>query len=202
MTPAAAIRTFLWGGRVVMWLIAFLVVAGGGGQPAGGMTIPADREALEQDVEDETTPQAVKVRVNVRNQVGRRWRLVEAKVALDDTEVEHKASGRTRELERGFSALETNLRPGTHKLTATLVYQRRGAAGSRVRVQTTYPFSLVKDPDTAAIQLVAHERGKTRRTPASRPALQVIITPGSGITRLPGMTSALGTQATPAPAGS
>jgi hypothetical protein len=182
-----------------MWLIAFLVAAGGVGQSAGGMTVPADREALEQKLEVDTTEEAVKVRVNVRNGASRRWRLVEARVALDDTEVEHKASGRSRELERGFSALETSLRPGTHQLTATLVYEPRRGAGRRVRVETTYPFSLTRVPDAAAIQVVAHERGKSRRTPASKPVLEVLTSPGSGVKPLPGMTSALGLSVPPAP---
>jgi hypothetical protein len=184
-----------------MWLIAFLVVAGGVGQSAGGRTVPADREDLEQKLENDPAGQSVKVLVNVRNGASRRWRLVEAKVALDDTEVLHKASRRARELERGFSALETSLRPGTHQLTATLVYERRGASGTRVRLQTTYPFSLIRVPDPAAIQLVAHDRGKTRRAPAAKPVLEVLTSPGSGVKPLPGMTSVLAPPAAPAPAG-
>jgi len=180
-----------------MWLIALLVLAGdepSKPDPASGPTI----DLLGEQAEVEAKNGAVPVRVFVRNEMGGRFKLVEARVVLDETEVVHQNASGKKELERSFSALETPIKPGSHALTATLVYEGRNAGpfsyldNYRYKVQTSYPFELAEGEDPAAIHIVAHERGGANLRLERRPILEVMAAPGSGVTPMPGVTEASG----------
>jgi hypothetical protein len=181
-----------------MWLIALLVLAGDDPNnkrdPASGPTI----DLLGEKAEPETKSGAVPVRVYVRNEMGNRFRLVEARVVLDETEVVHENASGKKELERTFSALETPIPAGSHALTATLVYEGRNTGpfsyldNYRYKVQTSYPFELAEGQDPAAIHIVAHERGGANRRLEQRPVVEVMAAPGSGVTPMPGVTEASG----------
>ena len=92
----------------VMWLIALMVW--GGGQPVAWTALAT--EAVEPFERGGAGKDAVPVRIHVRNQMSKRLRLVEAKVVLDETEVVHEAARPGEELERSFTALETEVPPG------------------------------------------------------------------------------------------
>ena len=172
-----------------MWLIALLVL--GCGDPQ--VTVSPDEPATVRNV-GETAGEAkdigpgVPVRVHVRNEMGRRFRLVEVRVILDGTEVVHQSANGTRELERAFSALESPVMPGEHALTATLIYEGRNTGpfsyldNYRYKVQTTYPFELDAGDQPASLHVVAHERAGANVPLEKKPILEVMTDPGSGVT--------------------
>jgi hypothetical protein len=184
-----------------MWLIALLVIGAG---------VPADDEKQTRPTVEEMRAQpaamsdadargpAVPVRIDVRNEMSKRFRLVEARVVLDETEVVHQTAASGQELERTFSALETPVRPGEHALTATLVYEGRNRGpfsyldNYRYKVQTSYPFDLESGKQSATIQVLAREKQGINLPLERRPILEVMTGPDSGVTPMPGVTEASG----------
>ncbi len=169
-----------------MWLLTWLVMAGG--QVGDDATRMIDEPALPGE---ELAGDAVPVRIYIRNHLGKRYRLVEARVTLDGMEVVHETSRRGQELERAFSALETMTLPGEHTLAATLIYEARGAGGDddRRRVQTVYPFTLKGNKGPASLHIVAHDRMGAKVPGEKRPVLEVIRSPDSAATPLPATTT-------------
>jgi hypothetical protein len=178
-----------------MWLIALMALAGGQpAAPAGARTLAT--EAQVDPFPEVATKDAVPVRIYVRNLMSRRYRLVEAKVVLDETEVVHETARPGQELERSFSALETVVPPGEHALTATFVYEARHRSGEddepdRYQVQTAYPFAL-EAVDEAFVHLVAHERSRGSVPVPGKLVLEAVSTPGSGVTPVPSVTTPSG----------
>jgi hypothetical protein len=166
-----------------------------------GAAQPAARPALATEPVDPfgevAAKDAVPVKIYVRNLMSKRWRLVEAKVVLDETEVVHETARPGQELEQSFSALETVVPPGEHALTATFVYESRQSdrpddpERDRYRIQTTYPFSL-EAVGEAFVHLVAHERGRAGQPPERRLVLEAITSPGSGVKPLASVTTPAG----------
>jgi hypothetical protein len=182
-----------------MWLIALMALVLVGDEPTRpnperGPSI----DLLGEQAEPETTAGAVPVRVFVRNDMSDRFRLVEARVVLDDTEVVHVNASGKKELEETFGALETPIPPGNHALTATLVYQGRNRGpfsyldNYRYRVQTTYAFELAAGKEPAELHVIAHELPGANRRLERRPVVEVVAEPGSGVTPMPGLTEAAG----------
>jgi hypothetical protein len=188
-----------------MWLVALLVW--GMGQPQVGSARP-DEEPVEpvKEALGDAGEDAVPVRIYVRNQMSDRFRLVEARVALDDMEVVHETARAGQELERNFSALETVVAPGAHALTATLIYEGRnpGSFGhpenDRYRVQTVYPFSLDAVGAPADVHLVARERSGASLPSERKLVLEAMSAPGSGVTPTPRVTGGAARNIVKAPA--
>lgn len=183
-----------------MWLIALMVLVGD--EPVRQQVEQAEPgpgiDMVGEQAESDAKPGMVPVQVAIRNEMGSHFRLVEARVVLDGTEVVHQNASGKQELERSFSALETPVKPGSHALTATLVYEGRNTGpfsyldNYRYKVQTTYPFELAEGDDPAAIQVVAHEKQGANLRLENRPVVEVMAAPGSGITPMPGVTGAAG----------
>jgi hypothetical protein len=198
-----------------MWLIALMVWGSGqsrgdaGGSAAGvssrevwnpprvpGTTESPDRTAV--DAAQQTLPgvaseDGVPVRIYIRNQMSKRFRLVEARVVLDDIEVVHETARPGQELERSFSALETRVQPGDHTLTATLLYEGRKAGPladvqpDRFKVQKVHSFSVAANvPEPAPIHLIALERGGAHLPLEKKMVLEVMSAPAPGLKPPPG----------------
>jgi hypothetical protein len=180
-----------------MWLIALLVMGSGEPEDVREPTATIDEQPAE-NVAVETAQGSVPVRIYVRNEMSRRFRLVEARVVLDETEVVHRNAAGGNELERQFSALETPVPPGEHALTATLVYEGRNAGpfsyldNYKFRVKTSYPFDLDRSQETAAIHVVAREKPGANVPLEQRPLIEVMAAPDSGVKPMPGVTEASG----------
>jgi hypothetical protein len=184
-----------------MWLIALWLMGTEEPEDIREKTRPIDEApaAAAKETRELRAHASVPVRIYIRNDMGKRFRLVEARVALDETEVVHRRSTGRHELERSFSALETAVRPGEHALRATLVYQGRNRGprsqveNHQVRVQTSYAFDLAAESDTAAIHVVARERAGANVPLEKKTVLEVMAEPGSGVTPVrgaPGMVDA------------
>ncbi len=145
----------------------------------------------------------VPVRLVARNQMGRRFRLVEARFVLGGTEVARLTAKPGEEVDLNAPVMVVPLRRGEHALTATLVFQGRNVGpfsyldNYRYRVETTYSFYVEQTHRQPIIELVAHEQGGMMVPLERRPTLEIYSAEGSGVTPMTGVTH--GTRVTFAP---
>jgi hypothetical protein len=138
--------------------------------------------------------------VDVRNEMGKRFRLTEAILLLDDKEVAHRTAAAGRELEPAFRlwasgdapingservAIDGLLRPGEHAVTVALVYEGRNVGpftyldNYKYRAESSFAFTVASGNRPAAIQVVARERKGANVPPESRPVLTIEPGPAS-----------------------
>lgn len=156
-------------------------------------TEPAMRPAAPSTVEEPATvetpvaPANVPGTVRVRSEMGRRYRLVEASVAMDGAQVAHRRAPEGKELEREFTAFKGPVIPGRHAVNVTLVYQGRNAGlfnyldDYTFRVQSSYAFDAIADRP-AVLDVVAKERKGISVPLEQKPTMEISPAPGSGAT--------------------
>jgi hypothetical protein len=184
------------GGMSVMWMAVLLLAAepqrgDGGASPTRvdpfETPAPAPVERVPTSATREVRPLDVNVpaSVDVRSEMGKRFRLVEAIFMLDGAEVAHRTAVKGQELERRFRAYDGSVRPGQHALTVTLVYEGRNTGpftyldNYKYRVEQTYGFTVTSTDRPAAVEVVAHERKGANIPLDQKPTLDIVATPGS-----------------------
>jgi hypothetical protein len=126
--------------------------------------------------------------IEVRNEMGKRFRLVEAVFFLDGAEVARRTAGKGEDFQPAFRAYEGTLRPGAHALTVTLVYEGRNTGpftyldNYKYRVESTYAFSVAAADRPATLSVVAHERPGPNVPLEKKPMLDITPTATSPIT--------------------
>ncbi len=126
--------------------------------------------------------------VDVRDEMGKNFRLVEASFVLDGSEVSHVRAPPGEELPRSFRAFEGPLAPGTHALNATLIYEGRNRGvftymdDYRFRVSSEYAFDVSESGGPASLVVVARERKGPNVPFEQKPRLEFVPEPGSVIT--------------------
>ena len=139
--------------------------------------------------------------VDVRNDLGKRFRLTEAVLVLDGQEVAHRAAAPGHELESAFRlwssgqapvtgaervTMDDLLRPGNHALTVRLSYEGRNVGpfsyldNYRIRAESTFAFEIGNADRHAALQVVARERANPQAPLRAEPLLTMEPQPGSG----------------------
>jgi hypothetical protein len=138
--------------------------------------------------------------VDVRSEMGKRFRMTEATLVLDGQEVAHRTAAAGQELEPSFRlwtsgqapvngservAIDGLLHPGDHALTVRLVYQGRKVgpidyvSDYKLRAESMFAFT-VGGQRPAAIQVVAREHADPRAPLRAEPVLTIEPGPGSG----------------------
>jgi hypothetical protein len=137
--------------------------------------------------------------VDVRADVGRRFRLREAVLMIDGKEVARRSAAQGDELARSFRLWPTEqasygaglLRPGDHALTVRLSYDGRALgpfeylSQYEIRTEARVAFGVSGDGRPAALQVVARERPSSRAPLPAEPVLSVEPQPGSGAFPVP-----------------
>ena len=142
----------------------------------------------------------VPVRMIARNQMGRRFRLVEARFVLGGNEVARLSAAPGQEVDLSSPFMVVPLRRGEHALTATLVFQGRNVGpfsylgNYRYRVESTYSFYLERTDRQPIIEVVAREQGGLMTPLERRPTLEISATNAAGVTPMIGVTH--GTEVT------
>jgi hypothetical protein len=132
------------------------------------------------------TPANVSGLVVVRSELGKRYRLIEASVAIDGDEVARREAPKGQELERSFTAFDGALTPGRHAVSVTLVYEGRNAGvfsyvdNYKFRVQSSYAFDAVGN-GPAALNVVARERPGADVPLEKKPTMEISPAPGAGV---------------------
>jgi hypothetical protein len=124
-------------------------------------------------------PTKVRTAVQVRNDMGANFRLVEARILVDGVQVARKvASKDDDELERTFTVLDGTLPEGQHALVAQLRFQGRNRGF--IRYMDSYAFNTetvqqvtVKAGEPVALTVVATERAGATVPVERKPMLHV-----------------------------
>jgi hypothetical protein len=115
--------------------------------------------------------------IHVRNEMGNRFALVEARLVVDGVEVSTRTAPKDEELPRQLDPLQVVLPPGPHVMTAQLVFRGRNTGPfryldeMRYRVDSTLPFRTGPQLGPATVDVVARERGGVNRPLEARPEL-------------------------------
>jgi hypothetical protein len=161
--------------------------------PSPAPTEPAVRPAAPSTAEKSATvdtvapPTDVPGTVRVRSEMGRRYRLVEATIAMDGEQVAHRRAPDGAELEREFTAFKGPVMPGRHAVNVVLVYQGRNAGlfnyldDYTFRVQSSYAFEAFANRP-AVLDVVSKERKGISVPLEQKPTMEISPAPGSGAT--------------------
>jgi hypothetical protein len=169
-----------------------------------GVKVPASKVETPRAAASKLEPRLVEVvipvRVVARNQMGRRFRLVEARFVLGGTEIGKVTAPAGQEADLYSPVMVLPLRRGEHALTVNLVFQGRNVGpfsylgNYRYNVESTYSFYLEHTTRQPIIEVVAREQGGMLTPLERRPTLDIISNVGSGVTPMTGVTH--GTEVT------
>lgn len=126
--------------------------------------------------------------VDVRSQMGKHFRFVEATVFVDGSEVFHRAAKPGEELERAFRAYDGTLTPGSHEVSVTLGYVGRNTGpftyldDYHYRLAATSKIEVTDLRRPAAVDVVATERTGFNIPIDKRPSIELKAAPGSAVT--------------------
>jgi hypothetical protein len=137
---------------------------------------------------------ALPASIDLRSDLGKRFRLVESHVVLDGRELSNRVAAPGQELQHSFRAFDGPVSPGPHSLTVTLVYEGRNPGPItyldeyRFRAQSTADFTAERGTVPAAIQVLAYERKGATVPLEQRPVIEIKTAPGSNLTPAPATT--------------
>jgi hypothetical protein len=163
-----------------------------------GVRVPASKVETPRAAASRVEPRLVEVvmpvRVVARNQMGRRFRLLEARFVLGGTEIGRVTAPAGQEADLYAPVMVLPLRRGEHALTVSLVFQGRNVGpfsylgNYRYKVETTYAFYLEHTTQPPIIEVVAREQGGMLTPLERRPALDIFANAGSGVTPMNGVS--------------
>jgi hypothetical protein len=102
--------------------------------------------------------------VDVRSDMGKRFKLIEARVVMDGRELAHRVASKGQELEQQFRAYEGEVGPGVHQVTVQLVYEGRNVGiftymdDYKIRLQSSAEVTVQDRAHPAAVQVLAYEK--------------------------------------------
>jgi hypothetical protein len=173
-----------------VWLVAACLL---GQEPAAGPNALAVSDARDG------SPGAVEV----KSEMGKKFRLTEAVLVLDGQEVARRTAPPGKELERTFRlwasgdapvqrservSIDGLLQPGEHALTVRLVFQGRNVGpftyvdDYKYRAESGFAFETAPGAGPATIQVVARERPDPKLPLGVGPSLTIDPAPGSSAT--------------------
>jgi hypothetical protein len=180
-----------------MWMVLVGVLAQA---PVPGVTDPAPGGSGVLAVSDarDGSPASIEV----RSEMGKRFRLTEAVLVLDGQEVARRSAASGKELERSFQlwasgrapvngservSIDGLLRSGEHALTVRLTYEGRNVGpfdyldDIKLHAESMFAFKLGTGDRPAAMQVVIRERRDPRLPLQAEPVVTVEPRPGSGV---------------------
>jgi hypothetical protein len=128
--------------------------------------------------------------VDVNSNMGKRFKLVEARVAIDGQELSHRVAAAGQELEPQFRAFDGEVAPGPHQVTVNLVYEGRNVGiftymdDYKIRMQSSAEFSVQDRAHPAAVQVLAYERSGVTIPVEKRPTMEIKAGTGPGAARV------------------
>jgi hypothetical protein len=158
-------------------------------RPAAGEVVPLETRLDKLKAERQDLP--APVLIEVRNEMGNRFRLVEARFIIDGVEVAQQTAPPGKELADQFRPMGAQLPAGPHVLTAELVYEGRNAGpfryldDIRYRVESTLPFQTGHLVGPATVEVVARERPGANVPFEKKPLLTMTATNTPGVATTP-----------------
>jgi hypothetical protein len=181
-----------------IWLLAGMWLLGGG--PFDGLEDPGAVQQTSTRREQPSTDGIRPVRVEARNQMGKRFRLIDAVFLVDGVQLAHLTAPARGELDISARALEIAMPRGQHALTVVLTYQGRSVGlfsyldNYRFRTVSTYSFYLERAEGQPVIKILARERPGFFVAIENKPMLEISAPFGFGVTPMAGVNH--GTEVT------
>jgi hypothetical protein len=153
-----------------------------------GRTTDQTTEQASQQVLRATSDATQPATVDVRNQMGKRFRLIEARVSVDGLELARRTATAGQELEPTFRAYDGAIARGPHSVTVTLVYEGRNTGPFtyldeyRYRVVSSTNIDAEESARPAALEIVAYERPGATVPVDQKPMAEIRAAPNSSVT--------------------
>jgi hypothetical protein len=147
--------------------------------PLPGATAQGDAER-----QIEVPVVSLPARVEVNSTMGKRFKLVEARVVIDGQELGRRVASGGQELEPQFRVFDGEVGPGPHQVTVSLVYEGRNVGiftymdDYKVRMQSSAEFTVQDRAHPAVVQVLAYERSGVTIPIEKRPTME--LKPGVG----------------------
>jgi hypothetical protein len=160
-----------------MWLLALVLAQAA---PQARSTAPSEPTVARAN---ERT--RVPASIDVRNELGKRFRFVEARVVMDGLELTRQTAAPGKELSSTFRAFDGQVGPGPHIVRVSLVYEGRNTGpftyldDYRFVVESTAEFTAPRGEGPAAIDIRAYERPGATVPLEEKPAVEIRAAPGS-----------------------
>jgi len=152
---------------------------------------PEARSIAPREVEDGLTAvreTSVPATVEVRSNMGKRFRLVEARVVMDGQELSHRLAARGQELESQFRAYDGAASPGLHNVTVTMTYEGRNKGpftyldDIKYRVASSNDFIIHEGGRPAALEVLVYEKPGATVAVEQKPTMEIKPAANSGAT--------------------
>ena len=153
---------------------------------------PEPRSIAPREVEDGLTAAVkettVPASVDLRSELGKRFRLVEARLVMDGQELSHRLAATGQELEMRTRLYDGAVRPGRHAVQVTLVYEGRNKGpftyldDYKVRLESTVDFNFAEGSRPGALEILAYERPGATVTVEHKPMMEIKSAANSGAT--------------------
>jgi hypothetical protein len=117
--------------------------------------------------------------IDVRSDLGKRFKLIEVRVLMDGQELSHRVAARGQELEHQFRAYDGDVAPGPHKVSVLLVYEGRNVGfftyldDYKFRVQSSADFTAQDRTHPATIQVLAYEKPGVTVPLEQKPTMEI-----------------------------
>lgn len=145
---------------------------------AATQVAPAPVPPRQQQAQARRSDGSVPTFLRVRNQMGKRFRLVEVQLIVDGVQLAATAAPVNQDLGEGIGPLAALLPPGNHVLTARLIYVGRNVGvftymdDIRFTAESTAPFNL---EGPATLLVVANERKGANVPLEEKPQLTITL---------------------------
>lgn len=132
----------------------------------------------------------VPVTIEVKSDLRKLFRFVEARIFLDGNELTRITAPRGQELANNFRAFDAPLGTGRHSITVNLVYQGRNTGpftyldDYRYRLESTQEFT-VEAGRPASVEILAHERPGATVPLEEKPTMSIRATVPAAATAPP-----------------
>jgi hypothetical protein len=140
------------------------------------------------------------VRIEARNDMGKRFRLIEVVYMVNRAQVLRVTAGPKEEVDLTTRAVDVPLGAGQNTLTVVMIFQGRGSGlftyfdNYRFRTVASYPFYLERSEAQPVIKVQARERPGFFVPVEKKPLLDISAPHGQGVTPMTGVTH--GTEVT------
>jgi hypothetical protein len=180
-----------------IWLLAGMWLLGD--DPFAGLGDPSSSTQPNLQQTSVTQPGVPKrtqlrpVRVEARNEMGKRFRLVSAVFVMDGIQIANLTAPANQPLDIASKALEVTMNGGQHALTVILTYRGQSVGlfsyldNYRFRSVATYQFYLEPSEGQPIIKVLARERPGMFVSLENKPMLDISAPFGFGVTPMSGV---------------
>jgi len=152
---------------------------------------PEARSIAPKEVEDGLTAVRetnIPASVDLRSNLSKRFRLVEARVTMDGRELSHRLAASGKELDTQTRLYDGAVRPGRHMVQVNLVYEGRNTGpftyldDYKFRLESTVDFNFQEGNRPGALEVLVYEKSGATVPIEQKPLMELKPASNSGAT--------------------